>query len=67
MISGLEKPLSTKDKYFFSRPNNSSECVTGDELEIIKANKIGGTVEFIKNIEELPYQVNPQEYIKKTI
>lgn len=65
MISGLEKLLSTKDKYFFSRPNNSSECVTGDELEIIKANKTGGTVEFIKNIEELPYQVNHQEYIKK--
>ncbi|MBD5332237.1 MAG: hypothetical protein HDR97_00600 [Bacteroides sp.] len=62
MMDGLNK-LLTQSSYYFQRPNGSSECVSGDELEEIKAEKIGGAVEFVDNIKNLPYQINPQEYI----
>ena len=62
MMNGLEKIL-TQTSYYFHRPNNSSECVSGDELEEIKAMKIGGAVEFVENIKELPHQIRPQEYL----
>lgn len=62
MMDGLNK-LLTQSSYYFHRPNGPSECVSGDELEEIKAEKIGGAVEFVDNIKNLPYQINPQEYI----
>ncbi len=62
MMDGLQK-LLTQSTYYFSRPNNSSESVTGDELEEIKAKKIGGAIEFVDNIKQLPHQINPKEYI----
>lgn len=62
MMDGLNK-LLTQSSYFFHRTNGPSECVSGDELEEIKAEKIGGAVEFVDNIKNLPYQINPQEYI----
>lgn len=63
MMDGLNK-LLTQSSYYFHRPNGSSECVSGDELEEIKAGKIGGAVEFVDNIKNLPHQINPQEYLK---
>lgn len=62
MMDGLNR-LLTQSSYYFHRPNGPSECVSGDELEEIKAGKIGGAVEFVDNIKNLPHQINPQEYI----
>lgn len=62
MMDGLNK-LLTQSSYYFHRPNAPSECISGDELEEIKAGKIGGAVEFVDNIKNLPHQINPQEYI----
>lgn len=62
MMDGLNK-LLTQSSYYFHRPNAPSECISGDELEEIKAGKIGGAVEFVDNIKNLPLQINPQEYI----
>ena len=62
MMDGLNR-LLTQSSYYFHRPNGPSECVSGDELEEIKAGKIGGAVEFADNINNLPHQINPQEYI----
>lgn len=62
MMDGLNK-LLTQSSYYFRRPNGPSEYVSGDELEEIKAEKIGGAGEFVDNIKNLPHQINPQEYI----
>lgn len=62
MMSGLNK-MMTQPSYYFQRPNNNAICVTGEELEKIKAYKIGGAVEFVENIKNLPHQINPQEYL----
>lgn len=62
MISGLNNIL-TQSTYYFFRPNNSRECVSGDELEEVKAKKISGAIEFVDNIKNLPQQIKPQEYI----
>ena len=37
----------------------------GVELDEIKAKKFGGAIEFNKNIEALPFQVDPQVYVEK--
>jgi len=39
MMDGLNK-LLTQSSYYFHRPNAPSECISGDELEEIKAGKI---------------------------
>lgn len=45
--------------------NHEYWMVEGDELVRVKAEKIGGAVDFIENIKKLPVQINPANYIER--
>lgn len=66
LVDGLAALMSSKFSFtFYRRDGHIADEVTGDELVCVKAEKISGAVDFIKNISNLPVQVNPDSYIQK--
>lgn len=66
MVDGLATLMGSKYSFtFYRRYGQIADEVTGDELICVKAEKISGAVDFIKNISNLPVQVNPDYYIQK--
>lgn len=66
MVDGLVALMGSKYSFtFYRRDGHIVDEVTGDELVCVKAEKISGAVDFIKNISNLPVQVNPDSYIQK--
>lgn len=75
MVTELERYINASHCYFNNiiKETNyktvyyrtSSELVEGDDFWIAKSNKISEALLFIKNIKELPVQINPSKYIEK--
>ena len=63
MLEGLETLFKNNISFEFTNINGDSSEVSGDELTIVKAEKIGGATDFTKNIENLPEKVNPEIYL----
>lgn len=70
MVSGLEhfmdiKEIQMEDGLPFK--NHASKLVTfsSDDFWIVKAEKIAFSLDFIKNISQLPAQVSPKQYINR--
>ncbi len=67
MTSGIEE-LRTAISFRFESPcNGSSTDVTGDELTLVKANKIANSLDFVENISVLPVQVMPKRYVDRIL
>lgn len=66
MVDGLTRLMNSNNTFtFYRRDGQIADEVNGDELICVKADKISGAVDFIKNICNLPVQVNPDFYIQK--
>lgn len=65
MVSGLEKLFTAQNYFDFPQVYGSNETVSGNDLEVVKAEKISGSIDFVKNIEDLPTQINSDYYIKR--
>lgn len=64
MVSGLQRLMdSTTEFWIKDNENSHSVCVKGDELVRVKAEKISGSLDFIQNINRLPLEVSPQNYV----
>lgn len=67
MTSGIEK-LRTAISFSFDSPcHDSTTQVSGDELTLVKANKIANSLDFIGNISVLPVQVTPKRYVDRIL
>lgn len=67
MTSGIEE-LRTAMSFCFDSPCNGSVTqVTGDELTLVKANKIANSLDFVENISVLPVQVTPKRYVDRIL
>lgn len=67
MTSGIEELKTALSYSFYSPSNGSGTQVTGDELTLVKANKIANSLDFVENISALPVQVNPQRYVDRIL
>lgn len=67
MTSGIEKLRTAMSISFDNYRGGTDEAVTGDELTIVKANKIANSLDFIDNIRTLPSQVNPERYVDRLL
>lgn len=68
MTDGLANLMNSDSTFTFYRGDGSiTDVVKGDELICVKAQKISGAVDFIKNIRKLPVQVSPDTYIQKML
>lgn len=60
MTRGLER-LRMARTFCFERTG----AVSGDELTMVKANKIANSLDFVDNIRILPVEVNPSAYVNR--
>lgn len=66
MTAGIEE-LRNAMSFTFYRSNGSSDVVKGDELIVVKANKIANSLDFVENISVLPTQVTPKRYVDRLV
>lgn len=65
MTEGLYALSKENDCFKFTCSDGSLEEVSGDELELVKAEKLLGSIDFLKNIKSLSKHVHPRKYILK--
>ena len=62
MVIGLNNIITAEEYYAFPP---KYERIREDDLIRMKAEKVKGSIDFIRNIRELPAQVNPETYVEK--
>lgn len=65
MTAGIEELRTALSFTFESACSTQRSAVTGEELTIVKANKIANSLEFVENISILPVEITPQRYVDR--